>query len=241
MRVPSATEMLSAWERGLNLGPVERGLILLGLASQEDAPPELATLSVGERNRRLLQLREVLFGSRLAGVAVCASCGEHLDLDFSVDGLLAGAAESYSLTLRDGEYEVELRLPDSLDLLEASRSTDAEHATSLLVERCILTGGVGEPLRTAPLPQHIMAAAARRLADADPQADVQLALVCPSCDNYCTAPFDIVLFLWAEIDAWAARLFADVHVLAGAYGWTERDILSLSDARRRQYLQMVWA
>jgi len=37
------------------------------------------------------------------------------------------------------------------------------------------------------------------------------------------------------------RLLVEVHALASAYGWSEQEILSLSDARRRLYLEMVQA
>jgi hypothetical protein len=30
-----------------------------------------------------------------------------------------------------------------------------------------------------------------------------------------------------------------VHTLASAYGWSESEILALSDARRRLYMEMV--
>jgi hypothetical protein len=241
VRVPSASELLGAWERGLDRGPVERGLLLLALASPEDDPQYLASVGIGERNRRLLALREALFGSQLTGVAVCVACSQRLDLDFVADDLLGGPATTEQLMLREGEYEVELRLPDSRDLLAASLAASAEHAASLLLERCVVATRVSGGPSSEPLPRHLVTAAARRLADADPQADVQLLLRCPSCGADCTTPFDIVLFLWTEIERWAARLFVEVHVLAGAYGWAEREILSLSDARRRQYLQMVGA
>ena len=62
---------------------------------------------------------------------------------------------------------------------------------------------------------------------------------CPACTFTWSEPFDIVTFFWAEIDAWARRLLADVHVLASSYGWSERDILALSPVRRQYYLEMV--
>lgn len=206
MRVPSASELLGAWERGLDRGPVERGLILLALASPEDDPQYLASLCVGERNRRLLALREALFGSQFTGVAVCVACGQRLDLDFVAHDLLGGAATSEELMLREGEYEVELRLPDSRDLLAASRAASVGRAASVLLEHCVVATRVRGGSSSEPLPHHLVTAAARRLAEADPQADVQLALRCPSCGANCTAPFDIVLFLWTEIERWAGRL-----------------------------------
>ena len=50
---------------------------------------------------------------------------------------------------------------------------------------------------------------------------------------------DILSFLWAEVDSLAKRLLCDVHILAWAYGWREKDILALSEFRRRYYLDCV--
>jgi hypothetical protein len=77
------------------------------------------------------------------------------------------------------------------------------------------------------------------MAEADPQADVQLNLSCPQCAAAWSAPFDIEAFLWTEIAAWAGRTLQEVHGLARAYGWREQDILSLSATRRRIYLEMA--
>jgi hypothetical protein len=82
---------------------------------------------------------------------------------------------------------------------------------------------------------------ADRFATSDPQADVQIQLLCPACSSTWEQDFDISSFLWAEIDTWARRLLADVHVLARAYGWDEDQILALSPLRRHAYLEMVSA
>jgi hypothetical protein len=84
-----------------------------------------------------------------------------------------------------------------------------------------------------------------RLADdmrqRDPGAEVRMALSCPICGHAWSATFDIVSYLWSEIEDWAQRLLADVCVLATACGWSERDILGLSPTRRQIYLDMVQA
>jgi hypothetical protein len=77
------------------------------------------------------------------------------------------------------------------------------------------------------------------LAAADPQADIEMALHCPGCAATWRQGFDIVSFLWAEIDAWARRTLYDVHRLAAAYGWREGDILAMSAPRRQAYLDLV--
>ena len=73
----------------------------------------------------------------------------------------------------------------------------------------------------------------------DPQADVQLALSCPACGQQWRATFDVVSFLWDELDAWARRLLREVHTLASAYHWREADILAMSRWRRQYYLDLV--
>jgi hypothetical protein len=77
------------------------------------------------------------------------------------------------------------------------------------------------------------------MVQADPQADVQLALTCPACGHQWEATFDIASFFWSEIDSWAHRILREVHTLASAYGWREADILAMSPQRRQLYLEMV--
>ena len=78
-----------------------------------------------------------------------------------------------------------------------------------------------------------------RLSDLDPQADVRIDAACPSCANRWQAPFDIVSYLWAEIDAWACRMLRDIVRSAAAYGWRESEILALSPIRRQVYLDLI--
>ena len=42
-----------------------------------------------------------------------------------------------------------------------------------------------------------------------------------------------------EVQARARRLLREVDVLARAYGWTEADVLALSEQRRTAYLEIV--
>jgi hypothetical protein len=76
------------------------------------------------------------------------------------------------------------------------------------------------------------------MSDADPQADVELALACPSCGHQWPAAFDIASFLWKELHAWALRTLREVHTLARSYGWREDDVLALSGTRRQLYLEL---
>jgi hypothetical protein len=78
-----------------------------------------------------------------------------------------------------------------------------------------------------------------RMALADPMAEIPLTLRCPACDNEWIATLDIATFLWTEIEARAKRILSEIHALASQYGWTEKEILSLSEQRRALYMGMV--
>ena len=182
-------------------------------------------------------------------------CGERLELAVAVADLLvadrlvadqqagngqAGEELGNAFSLDAAGYEVRFRLPNSLDLLAVARYQDPGVARQLLLERCLLSvRRNGDDADLAQLPAEVVEATVKRMAQADPQADVQLDLICPACDHRWQAALDIVSFFWRELDTWALRILRDVHVLASAYGWREADILALSPWRRQVYLEMV--
>jgi hypothetical protein len=233
--------MLSVWERASGQSAVERVLALLAAACPEQTPEELARLSIGRRDRLLLTLREWTFGSRLLGRVPCQSCGEALELTFNVSDICAPEAEiSDALTLKLNGYEVYFRLPNSQDLFAISDSEDVSDGKQRLLARCLLgvTQG-GEQGALDGLPEHVQEAVAQRMAEADPQSDVQLQLSCPECGHEWLAAFDIVSYFWSEINTWAHRILREVHMLAAAYGWREEEILAMTPRRRHIYLEMV--
>src|SRR5262249_29486760 len=99
----------------------------------------------------------------------------------------------------------------------------------------------GTPVTRDQLPYEVVEAISEGMAKADPFADIQLAICCTLCDHRWRAVFDIVSFLWREIENLAARLMRDVHALASAYGWCEREILALSPVRRDFYMRSLSA
>ena len=249
MRTLSAFELLSVWERGLSQTPVERALGLLGAACADEPPEALASLSVGVRDARLLTLREWTFGRQLVSVADCPGCGEQLEVSLGAADLFAGraapGADSGPLTLKAGEYEVSFRLPNSLDLgalADAAPAASVADAAARLLESCLVEARRGgEAVSADELPPEVAGAIAARMAEADPQAEVELALNCPACGEGWQAPFDIESFFWDEIGAWARRVLGEVHVLASSYGWRESDILNMSARRRQFYIELIGA
>ena len=240
MHALSASELLSVWEGGLAQSPVERALALLIAANPESAPDDMARLSIGQRDAQLLTLREWMFGSQLVSLASCSDCGEQLELAFEVSDIRAGQShQSQALAMSAAGYEVDLRLPNSLDLA-AIASHNSTEARRLLLDRCVVRvqrEGADAPLDQ--LPEDVKTAISEQMALADPQANVELALACPACGHQWQAVFDIAAFFWSEINAWAIRLLREVHAIASAYGWREADIVTLSPMRRQLYLDMI--
>lgn len=240
MAMPSASAMLAAWERGIHQNLPQRGLTLLSLAEPETDVQSLAAMTIGDRDRRLLTLRESWFGPGMSGLVACPVCHQELEIELATTDLRMIAAGSVpNLTVRSDAYEIRLRLPDSRDLMTAA-NRDIDDAVRSLMRACVVSAAIDVAgVEPEALPPHLIALAAKCLSEADPLADVLLDLACVNCGHHWQKPFDIVPFLWAELDAWAGRMLRDIHALASAYGWSERDILALPAIRRRSYLRML--
>jgi hypothetical protein len=239
MRTLSAKELLCAWERGAGRAPLERALALLDAAT-DAADGDPAKYSIGERDRRLLELRESLFGQEMNAVATCQGCSCRVEVMFQVRDILLPATHA-TLRFRSGDYTIEARLPNSSDLIELR--LDAEGTTPLLsrlLALCLLRAErAGKAVPAEALPDEIRTVVSERMAEADPQAQVVLKLQCDRCGHTWHEDFRIDAYLWSEVNAWAGRLLNEVHQLACAYGWGEAQILELGSLRRNLYLGMI--
>jgi hypothetical protein len=94
----------------------------------------------------------------------------------------------------------------------------------------------GAPIASDDLPPDACDALTEAMAKADEAAELRMGFTCAACGAAWETRFDIVRYLWSEIEAWAQRLLAEVHALALRYGWSERAILAMSAWRRQFYL-----
>jgi uncharacterized protein (UPF0212 family) len=245
----STAELLTLWEQGLSQTSTQRSIALVVAACPDLSPEQAMQLSIGQRDRLLLTLREELFGAQLVSVAVCPACGDRLELSFLVEEIRLPATEVPGMIeVHQGGYLVQVRLPNSLDLAAMAQWQIATlpDLRRRLLERCLMkvmreqgNQENREAIAVTEFPEDLVGEIATQLAAADPQADIQLDLGCPACEHQWQAAFDIGVFLWSEIHAWAGRLLQEVHGLASAYGWSEADILAMSAQRRQWYLERV--
>ncbi len=242
MRRLPTLELLGVWERGLEASSMQRALLLLARVLPDKSIEELSRLHIGERDALLLEIYEMAFGPILTCETACPGCGERLELNLRSDELKAPGPNppQASAELNAEGYDVIFRLPDSLDLNAASLCLDLASARQVLMECCILKAQRdGKESNASDLPGAVIEAVSSRMEELDPQANIQIDLTCPSCGNRWFSPFDILPLLWSEVDIMARRTLREVHLLASAYGWSETEILTMSQWRRQAYLEMI--
>jgi len=231
----SPEKILDLWEAGRQQHELDRALTVLSAAYPGVRRQELADLTIGERDAHLLRLREAVLGAGAAGISECPQCGERVE--FPLDTRTLERGEGSAKTAREIEVNgirVRFRLPTSRDMAEAVAALDQSRGVRRLIKRCVI-----EPSPPEELPDETVEAVGEAMVKADPQAEIIISLGCPNCGRKWGLLFDIAHFFWTEIAAQAQRLVCEIDVLARAYGWTEREILSLPAQRRRTYLEML--
>lgn len=237
----SPEKLFQIWEAGLDRPPLARTVAMLRASGAIRTEGDPAALPIGARDLELLSLREEAFGCEITGLAACPDCAERVEIRFHTDDVrLPTAVPPGSLSLELKGYVVHFHLPSSADLLSIDVAGDEEEDGRRILERCVTEVTFdGAPISTNALPESLQEAVATTMAAADPQAEVELSLACPACACRWTEPFDIDTFFWTELQAWAARILREIHQLASAYGWSEREILALPSLRRHTYLSLI--
>jgi len=215
--------------------PLDQGLLVLGAALPDASYESLADWPFGRRNRALAQVELSCFGPTPGAWTRCTECGEKLEVELDFRNLASG-------TLEEGQFEPivikgrSFRLPTSRDLALAAQEPDTRSAAVRLMESCA-TEVQDAPVWSAEDLEEV----GDRMALADPMAEVTFNFTCPECAREGNATLDLAAFIWDEMEARAKRLIFEIHSLASAYGWTEKEVLALSEHRRARYLELVQA
>lgn len=227
--------LLQAWERGRARPLAERADCALRIMPEHE---QTIPATLFERDAALLRLRVALHGPLTDAVVLCPACGSEFDVQVDLDRIEqhAVAAEAVSVTV-DG-FRAVVRPPEPGDL-SGIDGLDAPALADVLFRRCVAEATFhDEPIAVSALPGSVRLAASRALSQLgmeSPAAD----LICGDCGADWRAPIDIARMVLRDIDAWVTQQLDDVHRIASAYHWTERDILALSPARRQFYLEAI--
>ena len=241
MRPLNSSELLDIWERSTDRPLFEKALILLNMACSDGEPEDPALLSIGNRDALLLQLREWMFGPQLLNVTRCPQCSEIIewvtdisDLRFPASGKISTA--SYSLQV--DTFNIQFRLPNSYDLFRVFSDSDYQSNPKKLLTDCIIEV-LQDTNSSVDLPAEVLDRLDQQMSLEDAQAEINMALSCPGCSHKWESKFDIVNYLWMEIDSWARHILKDVATLAATFSWSETQILSMSPQRRQLYLDII--
>src|SRR5262245_15503511 len=209
--------------------------VLAGCALTPDGAPfganRARALPIGTRLAALVAVIRLSGRRELRRVFRCESCEEDFELDLPLAALAsaqeAAEAEAPAAVEWDGRT-YRPRRPTGDDLLRwrGRPPTDAEIAEAL-----------GGPDDEAPA--ELLAAIEASLAAADPLVDTTVRSACPECGTAVELPIDLEGELLALARRDQDELLEDVAELAGAFHWSEHDILSLPPRRRSRYLAMV--
>ena len=240
MRGLDARAAIRIWELGADQHPQARSLQLLREVWPEREP--LGALSLGERDRLLLQLHAAWCGDGIEAVDACPNCAEKVEISLSARALLdeAPAPGPTHFTLEGTTVRFRPMCTD--DLLTAADAPDADAAARVLRRRCVLELSRPEgPLPVDAMDDALVAELSRRLDEADPLAEILLELDCPACGQRWPSVLEIGEHVFAAVARQARQALGEVHALASRYGWSEAEILDLSPARRRWYLAAMSA
>jgi hypothetical protein len=241
-----AAEILQLWEDNRERDPLSRSVALSATADPMLPFAATAALAIGERNLRMLHLRQRWTADDFEITAQCPNCQSQLEFTVNPSRLI-DAAEQQTARPRTpvtvGDTTIHWRALTTRDLMAAaSQAPDAEQAGRALVDRCIEEVTESGVVQTNHEPSDAERnALAEAIEAADPLCDVRFELGCVECKSPVTAGLSLTDTVWSELERKARSLVSEVHQLAAAYGWTESECLALSPQRRASYLEWVGA
>ena len=217
-------------------------------------------LLIEDRQFLLLKIRSMTFGDKVIATINCPNetCKEKIDIDFDIsdiafdyksrpDHLHTFELSAYALEtsgLPADEKTIVIRLPNGGDqesIVSIAEQNEAK-AYSTLLHRCIRAiGGSHNP--DQKLISQLSSLARReiesKLMEVSQDMELSMATGCPICDIKFTVPFDIQDFFLGELKISRHQLYKEVHYLAYHYHWSEKEIMSMSRNKRRQYIELL--
>jgi len=244
MKSLSAEQLLLVWEQVHGFSLLHKTLLLLEMLQPESEQTDIAELSIGDRDTRLLRFRNSIFGSSLHNTINCPECSSKMEWDMDLqDFIVHPSANHQALPEHElfvDDFKVRFRLPNSRDILWILSKKGEELKSYSLLEQCVLDIKQAKGKKKInSIPERVIDALGEKIQELDPAADIRMNITCPSCGFQWQATFDIMSYLWAEIDNWAHKTLQEVYILASSFGWSEKDILNMDASRRQYYIEMI--
>jgi hypothetical protein len=197
-------------------------------------PVDVGALPVGDLDLLVVDLRRELRSDRFIAEGTCSHCRTPVDITFSLSAYVEHRRPRRPRGVEPAEpgwwrlrgQDVSFRVPAAADVLAAAGTA---HPRRVLIERCV---------RGRPGPRQVTAAE-RAMARLAPTLRSQVRGSCPECEREVLLDVDARELCLAELRFLAGSVHDEVHLIASAYGWSERDILDLPSERRRRYAGLI--
>jgi hypothetical protein len=196
--------------------------------------------NVAERLQGLLALACASCGAGTTAVARCShpGCCQQVELELAFDAF-AGAPPAQVEWQADDGALVRCQLPTGQD------QHDWQHSGAMdeqwLARRLVTAVDDAAPPAGWALPPAWVAPIAAALDGADPLTALAVAVTCPYCDGALDVDVDLEALLLDELRRSQRALLEQIHQLANAYHWSERDIAALPAWRRARYVARIGA
>jgi hypothetical protein len=188
-----------------------------------------AALCASSRDALLAALHRSVWGDRIVSSLRCAACEAMYDLSFTLSALqreLAAAAPPHRVTAPNC-LEAEGRSYQLPTVAEEEEAAALGLAAGRAQLARLATGSDSD------------AQAVALLESLAPLLDVDLDTVCAECAHPQRVRFDVQSFVMQRILDEREHLLAEVHALAGGYGWSLAEILSLARSTRQALAQRL--
>lgn len=229
----------AAHERGRPHAVSQALAAALALLGGEPATRErVDALSVPDRRFLMIELARRLGQSFAWLMHACEACGERFDFSLDLGELpVMPASERYpSVVVTTARGCALLRVPTGADQIRVAAADDDAAAARLLAALCLAPcddATCGDLI--AELSSDDLAAIDAAVEELAPKLPWAVEAPCPACHKVNVIPINAA--------AWLVRMAdgptLDVHDIASAYGWSERDILALTRTQRLKYLALI--
>jgi hypothetical protein len=194
-------------------------------------------LSVVDQRSLMIELAS-RFGLALQWLTrACNGCGEPFDLPIDFTALPVWPAKG---TYPEADVVTTLgrlrfRVPTGRDQIAIAGEDDDRQAIRALVVRCLTADSTppGENW-VEQLTDQDIEAISEGLEAVSPSLPWAAEARCPECGQSHAIPIDVAGWVSAIDDP-----IEEVHEIAEAYSWSERDILDLTRNRRQRYLSLI--
>jgi len=196
----------------------------------------VGALCVADRQFLMHRLGEHLGVEAQWLTARCLRCGAPFDFSVRYSALpVKERGPSFPFAELGGDAPgLRARVPTGADQEAIAGIGDRAAARAALAERC-LAAASDPAAERPPLTPALLDLVDAALERTSPDVATRVEGACPACGE--VQPLDADPYFCLHLPG--TGILGEVHTIAAAYHWSERDILGLSRERRRQYLALI--